>query len=73
MLVALSLVVLASAFHRLVLYETAFGYTWPRLIPHTAILLTGAMLACGLVAVFTGRTAWLATAALARGSRPCSG
>lgn len=42
LLVALSLVVLASAFHRLVLYETAFGYTWPGLIPHLAILLTGA-------------------------------
>ena len=67
LLVGLSLVILASAFQRLVLYETAFGYTWPRLIPHAAILFTGALLACGLVAVVTGRTGWLPTAALALG------
>lgn len=64
LLVVLSLVVLASAFQRLVLYEAEFGYTWPRLIPHAAILLTGTLLACGLVAVVTGRTGWLPTAAL---------
>ena len=67
LLVCLSLVVLASAFHRLVLYETEFGYTWPRLIPHAAILLTAALLACGLVAVLMGRTAWLPAAALGLG------
>ena len=67
LLVCLSLVVLASAFQRLVLYETEFGYTWPRLIPHAAILLTAALLACGLVAVLSGRTAWLPTAALVLG------
>ena len=67
MLVGLSLVVLASAFQRLVLYETEFGYTWPRLIPHAAILLTAALLTCGLVAILTGRTAWLPTAALGLG------
>ncbi len=66
-LVGLSLVVLASAFQRLVLYESEFGYTWARLIPHAAILLTAALLACGLVAILTGRTAWLATAALTLG------
>jgi hypothetical protein len=67
LLVCLSLVVLASAFQRLVLYETEFGYTWPRLIPHAAILLTAALLVCGLVAVLSGRTAWLSTAALGLG------
>ncbi len=66
-LVGLSLIVLASAFHRLVLYETEFGYTWPRLIPHAAILLTAALLASGLIAVLRGRTAWLPTAALGLG------
>jgi hypothetical protein len=66
-LVGLSLVVLASAFQRLVLYETEFGYTWPRLIPHAGILLTTASLTCGLVAILTGRTAWLPTAALGLG------
>jgi hypothetical protein len=67
LLVCLSLVVLASAFQRLVLYESEFGYTWPRLIPHAAILLTAALLVCGLVAVLSGRTAWLSTAALGLG------
>ena len=66
-LVGLSLIVLASAFQRLVLYETEFGYTWPRLIPHAGILLTAALLACGLVAILIGRTAWLPTAALGLG------
>ena len=66
-LVGLSLVVLASAFQRLVLYETEFGYTWPRLLPHAAIVLTAALLACGLVAILSARTAWLATAALGLG------
>lgn len=66
-LVLLAMVVLASAFQRLVLYETEFGYTWPRLIPHAAILLTAALLASGLVAVWTGRTTWLPSAALALG------
>jgi hypothetical protein len=66
-LVGLSLVVLASAFQRLVLYETEFGYTWPRLIPHAGILLTAALLTCGLVAILTGRTTWLPTAALGLG------
>jgi hypothetical protein len=67
LLVALSLVVLTSAFQRLVLYESEFGYTWPRLIPHAAILLTGALLACGLLAIVTGRAGWLPTAALGLG------
>jgi hypothetical protein len=66
-LVVLSLVVLMSAFQRLVLYETEFGYTWPRLIPHAGILLIAALLGCGLVAILIGKTSWLATAALGLG------
>lgn len=66
-LIVLSLVVLVSAFQRLVLYETEFGYTWPRLLPHAGILLTAALLGCGLVAILIGRTSWLPTAALGLG------
>lgn len=66
-LVVLSLVVLMSAFQRLVLYETEFGFTWPRLIPHAGILLIAALLGCGLVAILIGKTSWLATAALGLG------
>jgi len=67
LLVGLSLIVLASAFRRLVLYEATFGYTWPRLIPHVAILLTAALLSCGVVAIVSGRAAWLPSAALGLG------
>ncbi len=67
LLVALAMVVLTSAFKRLLLYETEFGYTWPRLIPHVAILLTGALLTCGVIAIVSGRTAWLPSAALGLG------
>jgi Domain of unknown function (DUF4153) len=62
-LVGLDLVVLVSAFRRLTLYEDAFGWTWPRLAVHAAILAVAALLVCGAVAVFRGRVAWLATAA----------
>ena len=66
-LVALSLVVLVSAFQRLVLYEDAFGYTWPRLLGHTATILTGAVLVAGAAAVVLRRAAWLPSAAIALG------
>ena len=64
-LVGLTLVVLASAFGRLALYEEAYGFTWPRLLVHAAILMLAALLACGLLAVVTGLGAWLPSAALA--------
>ena len=66
-LVALSLVVLVSAFQRLVLYEDAFGFTWPRLLGHAATILTGAVLVAGAVAVVLRRAAWLPSAAVALG------
>jgi hypothetical protein len=64
-LVALDLVVLASAFRRLTLYEDTFGWTWPRLAVHATILAVGVLLLCGLVAVVRGRVASLPTAAVA--------
>lgn len=64
-LVVLDLVVLASAFRRLTLYEDTFGWTWPRLAVHATILAVGVMLLCGLVAVVRGRVASLPTAAVA--------
>lgn len=63
-LVALDLVVLASASDRLTLYEDAFGWTWPRLAGHAMTLAVGAMLVCALLAVVRGRVAWLPTAAV---------
>jgi hypothetical protein len=64
-LVVLDLIVLASAFRRLTLYEDTFGWTWPRLAGHATILAVGVLLVCGLIAVLRGRVAWLPTAAVA--------
>lgn len=64
-LIAAVLVVLASAFRRLSLYEQAFGFTWPRLLGHTTVIVLGVLLACGIVAVITGRARWLPSAAVA--------
>jgi two-component system sensor histidine kinase BaeS len=63
-LVVMDLVVLVSAFRRLTLYEGAFGWTWPRLLGHAAVLAVGAMLLCALVAITARRVAWLPTAAV---------
>jgi hypothetical protein len=63
-LVVWDLVVLVSAFRRLTLYEDAYGWTWPRLIVHAAIIAVGALLVCGAVAVLWGRVLWLPTAAV---------
>jgi Domain of unknown function (DUF4153) len=62
--IALVMVVLVSAFRRLALYEQAFGFTWPRLLGHIAVVVLAALLVCGVIAVVTGRAAWLPTAAL---------
>jgi hypothetical protein len=58
-LVALTLVVLASALHRLGLYEDAFGLTRLRLAAHAFMLWLGAVLALLLVAVALRSGGWL--------------
>jgi hypothetical protein len=67
-LVVLTLVVLVSAFRRLTLYESAFGWTWPRLMGHATIAFLAVSLLCGLVWIATRRGRWLATALLVAGS-----
>lgn len=64
-LIALTFVVLVSAFHRLALYEGAFGWTRARLFGHAIILWLGAFLVCSLVAVIAGRAKWLTFAGIA--------
>lgn len=54
-LCALTTVVLASALHRLRLYEDAFGLTRLRLLAETAALWLGAMLALAAAAALTQR------------------
>ena len=57
----LTLVVLASAFKRLGLYEAAFGFTRLRFAAHAILLWLGAI----FVLVLVARAAWLPRAALA--------
>jgi hypothetical protein len=66
-LVALSLVGLVSGSQRLVLYEDAFGFTWPRLLGPSATILTGALLVTGAAAIVLRRAAWVPSAAVALG------
>jgi hypothetical protein len=63
-LVLLDGVVLTSALGRLRLYEQAFGFTWPRVLGHAAVLAIAAMLAFGLVAILVRRVGWLPSGAL---------
>ena len=61
----LTLVVLASALHRLGLYEAAFGFTRTRLVVHAFLLLNGALFALVLVALARDRREWLPRATVA--------
>jgi len=60
----LTLVVLASALHRLGLYEEAYGFTRARLAVHGLLLFGGALFGLVVVALVTGRRGWLAQAAV---------
>ncbi len=60
LLVLLTVVVLVSAFRRLSLYESAYGWTWPRLLGHAVVVFLGASLLCGLAWIVLRRGAWLA-------------
>ena len=63
-LVATVVVILVSAFRRLALYEEAYGFTWPRLLGHTAVVALGVLILCGGVAIATGHARWLPVAGL---------
>lgn len=58
----LTLVVLASALHRLGLYEEAYGFTRLRLAVHALLLFGGALFVLVLAALASGRRDWLARA-----------
>ncbi|MEJ7798152.1 MAG: DUF4173 domain-containing protein [Solirubrobacteraceae bacterium] len=64
----LTLVVLASALHRLGLYEQAFGFTRTRLAVHALLLFGGAIFVLVLVALASGRREWLARATVVLGA-----
>ncbi|MDX6721215.1 MAG: hypothetical protein QOJ63_3469 [Solirubrobacteraceae bacterium] len=61
----LTLVVLASALHRLGLYEHAFGYTRTRLAVHALLLFGGALFVLVIAAFAIGHRDWLARATVA--------
>ena len=58
-LCVLTLVVLASALHRLGLYEQAFGFTRTRLAVDAFLLFNGALFLLVIAALATGSGAWL--------------
>ncbi len=58
----LTLVVLASALHRLGLYEQAYGFTRMRLAVHGLLLFGAVIFALVIVALATDRRGWLAQA-----------
>ena len=58
----LTLVVLASALHRLGLYEQAYGFTRARLAVHGLLLFGGVIFGLVVVALATDRRGWLAQA-----------
>ncbi len=64
-LCVLSLVVLASALHRLGLYEDAFGFTHARLTVHAVLWWLGGVFVLVVAAGATRRAAWLPRASVA--------
>ena len=58
----LTLVVLASALHRLGLYEQAYGFTRTRLAVHALLLFGGALFVLVIAALASDRREWLAQA-----------
>ena len=67
-LCVLTLVVLASALHRLGLYEEAFGFTRTRLAVHALLLFGGALFVMVVVALACDRRGWLAQATVLLGA-----
>ena len=67
-LCALTLVVLASALHRLELYEQAFGFTRTRLAVDAFLLCAGALFVLVVVALAIDRRGWLPRATVLLGA-----
>jgi hypothetical protein len=63
-IIALVLAILASAFQRLTLYETAYGFTRMRTYPHVFMLWLGVLLLAVAVMEVLGRRRWFINAAI---------
>lgn len=64
LMIALAIIILASAFQRMELYELAYGFTQMRVYPHVFMVWLAILFALFLVALIARRVAWFATAAL---------
>jgi uncharacterized protein DUF4153 len=64
-LIALLGVVLVSAYRRIVLYESAYGLTYLRILVQTTIVALGVLFVCVVIALLRWRASWLPTAAVA--------
>ena len=64
LLIALTFIILVSAFLRLNLYELIYGFTWLRLLPHVIMIWLAVLFALFLWMLCTRRTHLFATAAL---------
>jgi Domain of unknown function (DUF4153) len=65
LMVGLTIVILASAFARMQLYELAYGFTRLRVYPHVFMVWLAILLALFLATLIARRVRWFATAALA--------
>ncbi|NPV41582.1 MAG: DUF4173 domain-containing protein [Anaerolineae bacterium] len=63
-IIALVLVILVSAFQRLTLYESAYGFTRMRTYPHVFMLWLGVLLVAVAVMEVLGRQRWFINAAI---------
>ena len=63
-IIALVLVILVSAFQRLALYETAYGFTRMRTYPHVFMIWLGVLLVAVAVMEVLGRRRWFFNAAI---------
>lgn len=66
-LLGLNLLVLASAFKRLTLYEGAYGWTFTRILAHTIILWMSGVIVFALLGVVLAKGRWVVPAATGLG------
>src|SRR5262249_54729517 len=64
LMVGLTIVILASAYDRMQLYELAYGFTRLRVYPHVFMIWLAILFAAFLVSLLSERVTWFATALL---------
>ena len=64
LMIGMAIVILASAFERMQLYEEAYGFTQLRVYPHIFMVWLAILFAAFLACLITQRVKWFATAVL---------